>query len=56
MELLLAQGHRLFIELGPGKVLSGLMGRIDAEKTAEILAVEDLESLEEVSIRLSKPS
>lgn len=56
MELLLAQGHRLFIELGPGKVLSGLMGRIDAEKTAEILAVEDRESLEEVSIRLSKPS
>ena len=46
IELLLGQGHRLFIELGPGKVLSGLMGRIDTEKKAEILAVEDRESLE----------
>ena len=46
MRLLLDRGHRLFIELGPGKVLTGLMGRIDGDKRAEILAVEDRESLE----------
>lgn len=46
IRLLLDRGHRLFIELGPGKVLTGLMGRIDSEKTAEVLAVEDRESLE----------
>ena len=51
--MLLGQGHRLFIELGPGKVLSGLMGRIDTEKKAEILAVEDRESLEAAVERLS---
>ena len=32
------------IELGPGKVLKGLMGRIDKE--AEVIPVEDRESLE----------
>ena len=52
MRLLLDQGHRLFIELGPGKVLSGLMGRIDSEKKAEVLAVEDRESLESAVARL----
>ncbi len=46
IRLLLQRGHRLFIELGPGKVLSGLMGRIDREKRAEVLSVEDRESLE----------
>ena len=53
MDLLLSKGHRLFIELGPGKVLSGLMGRIDTEKKAEILAVEDRESLESAAARLA---
>lgn len=53
MDLLLSKGHRLFIELGPGKVLSGLMGRIDMDKKTEILAVEDQESLEVAADRLA---
>ena len=44
MELLLQQGNRKFVELGPGKVLAGLMGRINKE--AEVISVEDKESLE----------
>ncbi len=50
MRLLLARGHQLFIELGPGKVLTGLMGRID--KGVETIAVEDRESLEAAAARL----
>jgi [acyl-carrier-protein] S-malonyltransferase len=34
----------LFIELGPGKILTGLMERID--KSVQVLPVEDRESLE----------
>jgi [acyl-carrier-protein] S-malonyltransferase len=37
-------GADLFIEFGPGKVLAGLMGRI--EKSATVVTVEDCESLE----------
>ncbi|MGE9269063.1 MAG: ACP S-malonyltransferase [Verrucomicrobiales bacterium] len=44
MQLLRSQGHDLFIELGPGKVLAGLMARIDKE--ARVLAIEDAASLE----------
>ena len=44
MELLLGKGHRKFVELGPGKVLAGLMARINKE--AEVISVEDRESLE----------
>ena len=54
MRILLERGHRLFIELGPGKVLSGLMGRIDTEGRAEVLAVEDRESLLATKVRLSE--
>lgn len=43
MRWLLDRGHRLFLELGPGKVLAGLMGRID--QSAEVIAIEDRESL-----------
>ncbi len=43
MQLLRNEGHELFIELGPGKVLTGLMGRID--KAAKVLAIEDDASL-----------
>ena len=45
IQLLRAQGHDLFIELGPGKVLAGFMARIDKE--ARILSIEDASSLEE---------
>ena len=44
MRYLVAQGFTRFIELGPGKALSGFMKRI--EKTAQILNVEDLASLD----------
>ena len=54
MRLLLERGHRLFIELGPGKVLSGLLGRIDKEENAEVIAVEDRESLLEAIARLTR--
>jgi [acyl-carrier-protein] S-malonyltransferase len=33
MRLLIAQGVQTFIEVGPGKVLSGLMRQIDRSKT-----------------------
>ncbi len=40
------QGEELFIELGPGRVLAGLMRRIDRKKTA--LSFADVEGLEKV--------
>jgi [acyl-carrier-protein] S-malonyltransferase len=45
MRYLLAQGFTRFIELGPGKALSGFMKRID--RTAETLNVADCASLEQ---------
>jgi [acyl-carrier-protein] S-malonyltransferase len=44
MRYLLAQGFTRFIELGPGKALSGFMRRIDAN--AEMLNVADVASFE----------
>ncbi len=44
MRYLLAQGFTRFIELGPGKALSGFMKRIDP--AAQMLNVADLASLE----------
>src|SRR5512137_892544 len=44
MRYLVGQGFTRFIELGPGRALSGFMKRID--KTAQVLNVEDLASLE----------
>lgn len=44
IERLVAMGHRRFLELGPGKVIAGLVGKI--VKDAEVLSVEDLGSLE----------
>src|ERR1051325_4922637 len=44
MRYLLAQGFTRFIELGPGKALSGFMRRI--EPSAQMLNIADLESLE----------
>src|SRR5207247_2003848 len=45
MRYLLSQGVTRFIELGPGKALSGFMKRID--RNAETLNVADLPSLEQ---------
>ena len=50
MKLLRGKGHSLFIELGPGKVLAGLMPRIDKEAT--ILTAGDFESLQELIKKL----
>ena len=52
MRLLRQEGVDLFVEVGPGKVLAGLMRQIDRQ--AECLHVEDLVSLNEVLTRLGK--
>ena len=44
IQALIAMGHRDFLELGPGKVIAGLVGKIDKEATVH--SVEDLASLE----------
>lgn len=44
IEALVAMGHRRFLELGPGRVLAGLVAKID--KDTEVHSVEDLASLE----------
>jgi len=51
MRVLLTQGVGLSIEVGPGKVLSGLMRQIDRQ--AECLHAEDVASLNEVTSRLA---
>ena len=49
IRLLLSEGVNLFVEVGPGKVLSGLMRQIDRQ--AECLRVEDVATLNEVLAR-----
>ena len=44
IQRLVAMGHRHFLELGPGKVLAGLVSKID--KDAVVHSVEDLPGLE----------
>lgn len=44
IQALIAMGHRNFLELGPGKVIAGLVAKID--KDAIVHSVEDLPSLE----------
>jgi [acyl-carrier-protein] S-malonyltransferase len=44
IEKLISMGHRNFIELGPGKVIAGLVGKINKE--ANVHSIEDLASLE----------
>jgi [acyl-carrier-protein] S-malonyltransferase len=48
---IIGSGVTLFLELGPGKVLSGLIKRIDSSVT--VLHVEDLNSLEKTLSALS---
>ncbi|MBC7189656.1 ACP S-malonyltransferase [Candidatus Aerophobetes bacterium] len=50
MRLLLKDGFNIFIEVGPGRVLQGLMKRIDTK--AKVFGVEDLDSVEEISFQL----
>lgn len=51
IRLLCDQGHHTFVELGPGKVLSGLVSKI--EKDAVVHSIEDLASLEKAVEDLS---
>ncbi len=44
IRLLIAMGHTEFIELGPGKIIAGLVAKID--KSATVYSVEDLASLD----------
>lgn len=44
MKDLIDKGERLFIELGPGKTLAGMMARIDKE--AKVISIEDVPSLQ----------
>jgi [acyl-carrier-protein] S-malonyltransferase len=46
IQALIAMGHKNFLELGPGKVIAGLVAKIDKE--AVVHSVEDLASLEAV--------
>jgi len=51
--LLVQQGATHFVEIGPGKVLNGLLRKIDAEKIG--MNVEDAASLEKTIAALSQP-
>jgi [acyl-carrier-protein] S-malonyltransferase len=54
MRRLRAEGVELFVEVGPGKVLSGLLRQID--RGAECLRVEDVATLNEILARLASAS
>ena len=53
MELLAAQGATQFIEVGPGRVLSGLLKQIQGRDATAALNVEDSASLEKTVAALS---
>ncbi|MCJ7543727.1 MAG: ACP S-malonyltransferase [Phycisphaerae bacterium] len=50
MEFLLAQGVQRFYEIGPGRVLAGLMKRI--QRQAEVACINSVEALEKLSASL----
>jgi [acyl-carrier-protein] S-malonyltransferase len=52
MRALISQGFSRFIELGPGKALSGVMKRID--KNVSVFGVGDVASLQETTNALSE--
>jgi len=51
IQYLVSAGHTRFIEIGPGKVLAGLVGKIAPE--ASVISIEDLPSLEAAVEQLS---
>ena len=51
IQALVAMGHRQFLELGPGKVIAGLVAKID--KDLVVHSVDDLPSLETAVAALS---
>ena len=52
IELLAAQGATQFIEVGPGRVLCGLLKQIQGKDAAAALNVEDSASLEKTAAAL----
>ncbi len=58
MEIMAEQGIRMFVELGSGKVLSGLIKRIGREwdSSPMVLNVDDVESLEKAKKAIFFPS
>ncbi len=54
IRLLVVSGAKTFVEIGPGKVLSGLLRQIDRSQTS--LNVEDRASLEKVAAALAASS
>jgi [acyl-carrier-protein] S-malonyltransferase len=48
MERLLADGLETFYEIGPGRVLTGLMRRID--RKAKIINVSNVQAIKELSV------
>jgi len=56
IEYLLAEGSRIFIEVGPGKVLSGLVGRIARKNNKEVvlLNTNKMEDIEDLSGKLKR--
>lgn len=49
MERIIADGADLFLELGPGKTLSGFLRKIDRNvKVLNVETIQDLEKLTEV--------
>lgn len=53
IQKLISLGHRRFLELGPGKVIAGLLGKIDKDVT--VYSIEDQASLDTVVEALSSP-
>ena len=51
IQYLVAQGHSLFVEIGPGKVLAGLVAKIAPDAT--VISVEDAASLDAAVEKLS---
>jgi len=51
IQYLISAGHHNFIEIGPGKVLAGLVGKISPD--AKVTSIEDLPSLESAIEQLS---
>ena len=50
MQDIVEKGHRLFIEMGPGKTLAGMMARICKEAT--VISIEDVATLQQAVERL----
>lgn len=52
IQYLISEGHNTFLELGPGKVIAGLVAKIAPDAT--IISIEDVPSLESAIEQLSK--